>query len=93
MEKNYEERKKMNAPEMYEIRVAGYLSDNWRGRFEGLSLQQQPGGETALTGMLDQAALHGILVKIRDMGLNLISVNRIKEKISVQTEEGKWVES
>ena len=73
-----------NAPEMYEIRVAGHLSDNWVGRFEGLSLQQEPGGETALTGMLDQAALHGVLVKIRDLGLILISVNRITEKINSQ---------
>ena len=73
-----------NTPEMYEIRVAGHLSDNWAGRFEGLSLQQQPGGETSLTGMLDQAALHGVLVKIRDLGLNLISVNRITEIIRSQ---------
>lgn len=83
----------MNAPEMYEIRVAGHLSDGWRGRFEGMSLQQEPGGETSLTGMLDQAALHGVFVKIRDLGLNIISVNRITEKISSQTEEGKWVKS
>ena len=82
-----------NTPDMYEIRVAGHLSDNWAGRFEGLSLQQEPGGETALTGMLDQAALHGVLVKIRDLGLNLISVNRITDKISSQTEERKWVKS
>lgn len=86
-------KKNMNAPEMYEIRVAGHLSDNWSGRFEGLSLQQEPGGETALIGMLDQAALHGALVKIRDLGLNLISVNRIIDRISSQTEERKWVKS
>ena len=40
-----------NAPEMFEIRVTGHLSDNWAGRFEGLALQLEPGGETALTGM------------------------------------------
>lgn len=85
--------KSMNAPEMYVIRVAGHLSENWTTRFEGLSLHQELGGETSLTGMLDQAALHGVLVKIRDLGLNLISVNRIAEKISSQTEEGKWVKS
>ena len=68
----------MNAPELYEIRVAGHLSENWAGRFEGLALEQQPEGETLLSGMLDQAALHGVLAKIRDLGLNLISVNRIE---------------
>ena len=82
-----------NDPEMYEIRVAGHLSDNWASRFEGLSLQQIPGGETALIGMVDQAALHGVLVKIRDLGLNLISVNRLEENISSQTEERKRVKS
>lgn len=68
----------INEPELYEIRVAGHLSENWERRFEGLSLRQQPEGETMLSGMLDQAALHGVLAKIRDLGLNLISVNRTR---------------
>ena len=68
----------MNAPEMYEIRVAGHLSANWAARFEGLSMRHEPEGETVLSGMLDQAAIHGVLVKIRDLGLNLISVNRVE---------------
>ena len=67
----------MNAPELYEIRVAGHLSANWSARFEGMSMRHEPEGETVLSGMLDQAAMHGVLVKIRDLGLNLISVNRI----------------
>ena len=68
----------MNTPEMYEIRVAGHLSSNWAIRFEGLSMQHQPEGETVLTGLLDQAALHGVLARIRDLGLELISVNRVE---------------
>ncbi len=68
----------MNAPEMYEIRVASHLSANWAARFEGLSMRHEPEGETVLSGLLDQAALHGVLVKIRDLGLNLISVNRVE---------------
>ncbi|NIQ92104.1 MAG: hypothetical protein GWN93_25235, partial [Deltaproteobacteria bacterium] len=67
---------KMNEPASYEIRVAGHLSANWAARFEGLSMRHEPEGETVLSGSLDQAALHGVLVKIRDLGLNLISVNR-----------------
>ena len=67
----------VNAPELYEIRVAGHLSANWAARFEGLSMRHEPEGETVLSGMLDQAALHGVFMKIRDLGLKLISVNRI----------------
>jgi hypothetical protein len=67
---------KMNGPQLYEIRVAGHLSANWATRFEGLSVQHEPEGDTVLTGMLDQAALHGVFVKIRDLGLKIISVNR-----------------
>lgn len=67
----------MNAPVSYEIRVAGHLSTNWAARFEGLSLRHEPEGETVLSGTLDQAALHGVLARIRDLGLNLISVNRV----------------
>jgi len=68
----------MNAPQMYEIRVAGHLSANWAARFEGLSMQHEPEGETVLSGSLDQAALHGVFMKIRSLGLNLISVNPIE---------------
>ena len=71
-------RQSMNAPQLYEIRVAGHLSANWAARFEGLSMRHEPEGETVLAGSLDQAALHGVLVRIRDLGLNLISVNRVE---------------
>jgi hypothetical protein len=67
-----------NAPQLYEIRVAGHLSANWAARFDGLSMQHEPEGKTVLSGMLDQAALQGVFVKIRDLGLNLISVNPIE---------------
>lgn len=67
----------MNAPELCEIRIVGHLSQSWRARFEGLSMRHEPEGETVLSGMLDQAALHGVLMRIRDLGLKLISVNRI----------------
>ena len=67
--------KTMNVPERYEIRVGGHLSDNWAARFEGLTMRHEPEGQTVLSGKLDQAALHGVLVKIRDLGLKLISLN------------------
>ena len=71
-------RQSMNAPQLYEIRVAGHLSANWAARFEGLSMRYEPEGETVLSGLLDQSALHGVLVKIRNLGLKLISVNHVK---------------
>ena len=68
----------MNAPQLYEIRVAVHRSANWAMRFEGLSMRREPEGETVLSGMLDQAALHGVFMKIRSLGLNLISVNPVE---------------
>ena len=67
----------MHTPELYEIRIASHLSESLRGRFEGLSVRLDPGGETVLAGALDQAALHGVLIVIRDLGLKLISVNLV----------------
>jgi len=67
----------MNTPQLFEIRVVGHLSANWVAHFEGLSMRHEPEGDTVLSGSLDQSALHGVLVRIRDLGLNLISINRV----------------
>jgi len=62
----------------YEIRVDGALDDHWSAWFEGLELRSQPGGVTVIAGeVADQAMLHGLLAKVRDLGLPLISVHRI----------------
>jgi hypothetical protein len=64
-------------PEWYEIRVEGLLPHGWSDWFEGLDIQPGPAGETVLSGPLaDQSALHGVLAKVRDLNLRLISVNR-----------------
>ena len=75
--------RRINVPEPYDIRVAGHLSENWAARFEGLSMRHEPEGETVLSGSLDQAALHGVLVKIRNLGLNLISINRVEAEEAI----------
>jgi hypothetical protein len=63
-------------PEYYEIKVKGELDARWSDWFEGLTLTHLEGQETLLAGpLLDQAALHGLLEKIRDLNLTLISVN------------------
>jgi hypothetical protein len=61
-------------PPIYQITVAGHLDERWLRWFEGLSVSQLPTGETAISGMMDHAALHGILTRIRDLGLEIISV-------------------
>jgi hypothetical protein len=71
----------MDTPEQaisYEIRVLGTLDDRWSSWFSGLHVASNPTGETTLTGPLrDQAALHGVLARVRDMGLPLIAVRRL----------------
>jgi hypothetical protein len=59
----------------YEIRVRGVLNRRWSGWFDGLQLRSEPGGVTVIAGeVADQAALHGLLAKVRDLGLPLLSV-------------------
>jgi len=62
-------------PMNYQIRIKGHLSPQWTEWFAGLTITQEIGGDTLLTGpVIDQAALHGLLKKVRDLGLPLISV-------------------
>jgi hypothetical protein len=64
-------------PARYEVRVDGVLDGRWSDWFQGLRIQNQ-GGETLLSGTLpDQPALHGILDKVRDLGLSVITVRRL----------------
>ena len=66
-------------PLIYQIRVQGHLGSEWTDWFEGLSISLEDNGETLLTGpVADQAALHGLLRKVRDLGIPLISVNRLQ---------------
>lgn len=68
----------MDTPGLYEIRVRDHLTTGWADWFDGLSLRYEQNGDMVLVGRLpDQAALHGILTKIRDLGLVLIAVHRI----------------
>jgi hypothetical protein len=66
-------------PTVYQIRLKGHLSSQWIDWFEGLTITLEDNGDTLLTGLVvDQAALHGLLRKVSNLGIPLISVNRIK---------------
>lgn len=66
------------AGQSYEIRLKGHLDESWADWFEGLTFTYESDGSTTLTGEdIDQAALHGLLKKIRDLGLPLLSVNKL----------------
>ena len=65
-------------PPVFQIRLKGHLGSQWTDWFEGLTVTLAEDGETLLTGpVADQAALHGLLKKVRDLGMPLVSVNRV----------------
>ncbi len=66
-------------PIVYQIRLRGHLSDQWTNWFEGLTITLEEDGDTLLTGpVVDQAALFGLLKKVRDLGMPLVSINCVE---------------
>ena len=65
-------------PAAYQIRIEGHLGDQWTDWFDGLAITLDDNGDTLLTGSVtDQAALHGLLRKVRDLGMPLVSVTSV----------------
>jgi len=75
MSNELDPQKKPIQPVIYQIRIKGHLGHQWSDWFEGLSITLEEDGDTRLTGpVIDQAALHGLLKKVRDLGMPLVSV-------------------
>ncbi len=78
---------------VYQIRIKGHLGHQWTDWFEGLTITLEENGDTLLTGpVVDDAALHGLLKKVRDLGMPLLSVNRVEpgQADVVDKEREEW---
>ena len=68
-----------NEPLLYQIRIKGHLEREWADWFDGMSITLEDNGDTFLTGpVVDQAALHGLLKKVRDLGMPLVSLSPVQ---------------
>src|SRR4030042_2878976 len=77
--KTHASTKDHSEPGLYEIRLKGHLGSQWTDWFEGLTITLEEDGDTILTGpVIDQAALHGLLKKVRDLGMPLVSVSPVE---------------
>ena len=66
-------------PTIYQIRIKGHLGQQWTDWFAGLTITLEETGDTLLTGpVVDQPALHGLMKKVRDLGMPLLTVNRLE---------------
>jgi hypothetical protein len=71
--------REFDKPGVYQVRIKGRLDQSWSEWFDGLNIYPQADNQTLLTGSVaDQMALHGLLTKIRDLGLPLVSVNHVE---------------
>ena len=70
-------------PAVYRLRVDGHLDDHWSAWFDGFTLAHENNGTTSLSGFVpDQAALHGLLMKVRDLGITLISLEVLPTQLT-----------
>lgn len=81
MANKFDSKSEPTHPIVYQIRLASQLGPQWTAWFEGLTITLAENGDTLLTGpVVDQAALHGLLKKVRDLGMPLLAVNRVTDE-------------
>ena len=79
MSKELEQKTDLGKSMVYQIRIKGHLGHQWTAWFEGLTITLEEDGNTLLTGpVVDQAALHGLLKRVRDLGMSLVSVSSVQ---------------
>ncbi len=79
MSNKSEPKSEPSVPTVYQIKIKGHLDSQWTDWFEGMTITLEDNGNTFLTGpVIDQAALHGLLKKVRDLGMPLISVSPVE---------------
>ena len=79
MQNELEPKPTPSQPVVYQIRINGHLGSQWTDWFEGLTITLEENGDTLLTGpVIDQAALHGLLKKVRDLGMPLVLVSPVE---------------
>ncbi|MEZ4863701.1 MAG: hypothetical protein R3C14_20435 [Caldilineaceae bacterium] len=87
MTNQHQPKRGSNQPDSYQIVLEGHLSHTWSAWFDGFTITPDESGRTTLVGpVVDQAALYGLLKKVRDLGLHLISVNRLDPGAATTTE-------
>jgi hypothetical protein len=83
MSKICDQKTNPSQPVVYQIRIKGHLGHQWTDWFEGLTITLEEDGDMLLTGpLVDQAALHGLLKKVRDLGMPLVSVSSVEPGLS-----------
>jgi hypothetical protein len=87
MRNKYNPKKDPSQPAVYQIRIKGHLGSQWTSWFDGLTITLEEDGDTLLTGLVvDQAALHGLLKKVRNLGMPLVSVSPLEHSQADQSE-------
>jgi hypothetical protein len=90
MSNELDPKKEPGQPVVYQIRIKGHLGSQWTDWFEGLTITLEEDGDTLLTGpVVDQAALHGLLKRVRDLGMPLVSISPVEPGLSTSLGTGQ----